>query len=267
MLGSDRRRTALAATLFVVLTAFVAVSSAHGAGWRSGVDVSVPQTSSSCGFLCSNPGASGVDVAVNSQGDVVLSWFRREGSVVQRAGRLPPGGRQFRPGADDRHEPSCFLCILGPNSDAAIDDAGRALVVWQHADRLEQRGCRLDQGVRRQLHDRRAAVRLEPDHGGRPQAGDEPGRPRDRRVDAHVAESRRRPVLFAPAGRSFSAAAGLSATSDATTPDAAITGTGAATVTWSLALPASSRRRPGRAPPPRSARSRRSRRVASRRLP
>jgi hypothetical protein len=239
MLGTDRRRTALAATLFVVLTALVAVSSAHGAGWRPGVDVSVPQTSSSCGFLCSNPGASGVDVAVNSQGDVVLSWFRREGSVVQVQAAFRPAGGSFGPAQTIGTTQGCFLCFLGPNSDAAIDDAGRAVVVWTTrigsnnvvAVSTKAAGGNFTTGV--------------PLSDSSQTTSGEPRLAMSRNGHTIVVWTLTTPnpdvIQFSSRtpGGAFSAATGLSATSNATTPDAAITDTGAATVTWGLGSPSS----------------------------
>jgi hypothetical protein len=101
------------------------------ATWLPPVDVSAPQSSVGCGFLCTIPGVAGVDVAVNSSGTVVASWARRDAAnnlVVQAAIR-PPGG-SFGTPQDLGTTTGYFLGIFGPLIDAAIDDEGSAIVVW-----------------------------------------------------------------------------------------------------------------------------------------
>src|SRR5262245_47348469 len=132
--GGRKRRAqrVLAALAVSCCAALVAAAGAHAAAWLPPTDLSVPQTSVGCGFLGSQPGAGGIDVAVDSRGNAVAAWTRRDNSnnqIVQASFR--PAGGTFGPPQDVGISRGCyFLGILGPIADVALDDQGTAVLVW-----------------------------------------------------------------------------------------------------------------------------------------
>src|SRR3954454_9282160 len=108
MSGSVRRQGTLTGRAVLAVASLVAAAlltiallppaGAHAASWRPPQNVSSPQTTSSCGFFCGNPGAAGVDVAVNSRGDTLMSWARRDDAdTVRVQARFRPAGGSFGP--------------------------------------------------------------------------------------------------------------------------------------------------------------------------
>jgi PKD domain-containing protein len=125
---------ALAAMLVVALLLAVAPG-ARAAAWLPPTDLSAPQSTVPCGTFCVQPGAGGVDVAVDAAGNAVAAWTRRDdlnNQVVQAAFR--PAGGSFGPPVDlGTTSGGYFVTDLdGPLADVAMDGAGNATVVWAH---------------------------------------------------------------------------------------------------------------------------------------
>jgi PKD domain-containing protein len=132
--GGRKRRAqrVLVAVAACGCAVLVAAAGAHAAVWLPAADLSVPQTSVGCGFLGAQPGAGGIDVAVDSRGNAVAAWTRRDNAnnqIVQASFR--PAGGAFGPPQDVGISRGCyFLGILGPIADVALDDQGTAVLVW-----------------------------------------------------------------------------------------------------------------------------------------
>src|SRR3954452_427048 len=110
---------------------FGAPAATYAAAWLPPKDVSVPQTLGSCNFIICNPGAGGVDVAVNSRGDTLVSWARRDASDVTRVqAAFRPAGGSFSAPQTLGVTGSYLFGVLGDLIDAGLDDSGRAIVVW-----------------------------------------------------------------------------------------------------------------------------------------
>ena len=139
MVGRTSRST-LARYAIPIITAiaglFVLAGHASAASWLPQKEVSAPQSSATppgCGFLCfsSNPGAAGVDVAVDAQGNAVAAWTRRDDTNVQRVqAAFRPAGGSFGAAQTIGTTQSYFFGIFGPLADVAMDAAGNAVLVW-----------------------------------------------------------------------------------------------------------------------------------------
>jgi hypothetical protein len=130
--GVVGRVVPLALTLTLILAGALA-REAQAAAWLPAVDLSAPENGVGCGFLCVQPGNSGVDVATDPQGNTIATWTHRSGTsqIVQAAVR-PPGG-SFGPPQDlGTVEPEATLGFLGPTPDVEVDAHGNAVVVWGH---------------------------------------------------------------------------------------------------------------------------------------
>ncbi len=131
--GRTARGHALLTLAFALATCAGCASQARAAAWLSPVDVSLPQPSSGCGLLSSQPGAASVEVAVDGRGDTIAVWTERDGAAqaVRVAVRLP--GRSFGPPQTlGTTLPCYFLGILGAAPKVAAGANGDAVVVWAH---------------------------------------------------------------------------------------------------------------------------------------
>ena len=175
-----------------------------------------------------------MDVAVNSRGDTVAAWTRRDGSTQTVEAAIRPVGGGFGPPQTLGTTFSYIFGLFGPLADAAIDDQGNAIVVWPEA-------------VAGETVVRAATATPGGAFGGAFALSDTGqsafGDPRvtmsrsghtivvwtlDLTPDTTVQFTQR------PPGGSFSAPAGLSSGADADSARAAINDAGAAAVVWAI---------------------------------
>ncbi len=234
---------AIAGAAVAWILVLTAAASAPAAGWRPPVDISAPQSPSpmvNCGFLisCNFPGAAGVDVAVNSRGDTVAAWTRRDGGAQTVQVAIRPAGGSFGPAQTLGTTFRYIFGRFGPLADAAIDDQGNAIVVWPQAiagRTVVRAATRAPGGA----------------FGGSFSLSDEA---QSADADPRVAMSRGGHTMVVwslgsatpdavqftarPPGGSFSSPTGLSAVADADTARVAINNTGRAVVVWRSGDPA-----------------------------
>ena len=135
--GSNKTRAMFALMAVFVAAAGSVTGTAHAAGPLPPANVSAPAAQSNgggaCGFLTSQPGIGGVDVAANARGDTIVSWTRNAGGgtqIVQATFRPAGGSCRRNIGA---MLPAIFFGILGSAPDVAIDGNGGGAIVFPAA--------------------------------------------------------------------------------------------------------------------------------------
>jgi hypothetical protein len=129
------RRTASAiATVAALAAGIAAPEDAGAAGSLAPVDVSAATSGGSggCGFLSSQPGIAGVDVASNARGDTIVSWTRNNGGGTQmvQAAFRPAGGSFGAPQDVGLTRPCYFLGFGGATPDVELDGQANAVIVF-----------------------------------------------------------------------------------------------------------------------------------------
>ena len=118
----------------LLLLALAAPPAAPAAGSLPPVDLSAPTSgaATACGFLSSQPGIGGVDVASNAHGDSIVSWTRNNGGGTQmvQAAFRPAGGSFGAPQDIGLTRPCYFLGFGGATPDVDIDGQGNAVIVF-----------------------------------------------------------------------------------------------------------------------------------------